>query len=258
MGQVTAVNQEQRVYSENGKVFVGMKIQDANKIPEQMQIFNFVDVDKNGQISKKEIERYNAPILSMASPLNARGCGEYSKYTEFYAGLTIDKVNPEGRTQFTTMDLNSDGVLSRAEMDKAQEILDKKVALQDDCSKIRQKREDKYKKFSIFSGLGSILTMSASIILNNFVSKRPFLNVLTGATGIGAAFYFCFLAFEGLSGLFGTPMMRKRYESEAEKEEAEKTVLAKNAIQDGFTSDDVKQKIMEQWNANNLSTVAKP
>ena len=63
MAEMVTANSE-FIAANNGKIFEGMKISDANKDPATMCIFNFADLDGNSVISRAEAERYNGPIFS--------------------------------------------------------------------------------------------------------------------------------------------------------------------------------------------------
>jgi len=123
---------QQRVYSNDKKIYLGMTVRDASKSTETMKIFDFADIDKNGKIDKEELDRYNGPIVVQnIATKEARVFGTYKGYTGggifagdiikdnelvYYPGLTVEKIGDKGRVSFTQIDTNHDGKLSKEEV----------------------------------------------------------------------------------------------------------------------------------------------
>ena len=118
--------------SDNGLIYEGMKVADANRSTELMSVFNFADKDKDGVISRGELERYNAPIflqcghgsriLSACQGGDVRTCPDI---TQVYAGLKIEETTAAGRNLFPLIDLNQDGKITKTEMEKLENVMKK-------------------------------------------------------------------------------------------------------------------------------------
>ncbi|MCM1003738.1 MAG: hypothetical protein NC408_05280 [Candidatus Gastranaerophilales bacterium] len=120
-----AINAAQQVYSTDKKLWVGMNIKEAYKDDELIKLFNFADKNADGTLDEAEITRYNSPIIK----------SNHSDKTEYYAGLKLEEVKPEGQEVFRYIDnAPRDGVLSDKEMkavaDEIKEVKkDSKIAI---------------------------------------------------------------------------------------------------------------------------------
>ena len=154
-GEVAAVQtaKAEKVYSNDGKLYLGMKVNEANADPSTMQIFASADIDKDNVISQEEMARYNGPTIDINYPERlgqidglkivrvGRGSRivpfseNYSKdnVVSFYPGLKIDKVDGAGRVTFSQIDKDKDGVLSVYELKEA-ELFNKKI--DENCKKV--------------------------------------------------------------------------------------------------------------------------
>ena len=156
-GTVTAQSKRAenvRVYSEDKNIWEGMTVKEAYKKGNNvLKIFNGVDIDGDGVISKNELQRYDGPIYTIEKEVDgdkieatfegttagggvvvtgggigiAAGGGTTEgtvsgnlKKTikqEFYPGLDISDVQPWARDKYKEFDVAPrDGVLSKKEM----------------------------------------------------------------------------------------------------------------------------------------------
>ena len=175
----------------DGKIWVGMTVQQANKSPQLMKIFNFANSinEEDNIITEDELSRYNGPLLvenfdSKKSRLIGK-CGYRSmsgmiieqEEVDFYPGLQIERVNHKGQMRFSQLDINHDGKLSQKEMEiaaKTKEDFNKLIAKIDEIGKDRDWGV-------IVEGAGSLcgllLTLTGPI------------GIAVGIFGAGAAIY---------------------------------------------------------------------
>ena len=115
----------QRIYSNDKKIWVGMKLTDANKSPDDIRIFNFADKNRNGEISKEELDRYNGPILAEDISKNKGRMINYKSpkaielrknEIDYYPGLKFEQVNQRGRVIYGAIDSNHENILSKNEL----------------------------------------------------------------------------------------------------------------------------------------------
>ena len=160
-----AQQQTQKVYSNDKKIFIGMTVKDASKSTELMKIFDFADADKNGEIDKGELERYNGPIIvHNVETKEARVLGRHYGFfsgtfegdiikkheIDLYPGLTVEKVNDKGRIAFTQIDTNHDGKLSKEEITTVAQEFKK---LEQTKQKMKQVYEKTYKACRTGAGI---------------------------------------------------------------------------------------------------------
>jgi len=265
----TTAKPKDEVRSENGKIFLGMKVEEAMKSQEKMIVFNFADIDGDGVISQKELDRYNAPILKLvgedvAGKITANASvhvgmrnaclgvrGTYSKFnsTEYYAGLTIRDVKPAGRETFTDIDLNSDGVISKEEITTAKKIIDKKKEITEEVKKAKSKA-NKHSGGKFKLGL-SILAGIGSLYLVGFFGSM----VLSGGLLPAAAAIFCGVvallyghgAYRYVGDIKAYPKAKKQFEDK--QAELDK-------LQQGQEPN--KEKTKRLWNMDVLTEVGRP
>lgn len=191
-----AVNQPtQKVYSKDKKIFLGMTVKDASKSTELMKIFDFADVDKNGEIDKGELERYNGPIIvHNVETKEARVLGKYYGFhsgifegeiikkheIDLYPGLTVEKVNDKGRIAFTQIDTNHDGKLSKEEITSATQDFQK-------LEQTKQKMKQAYEKAHKATRIGAGITLGTSVAAG-VVGGIVCAEVLAGIVMGGVAF----------------------------------------------------------------------
>ena len=104
----------EKVYSSDKKIWIGMKTIDAYKSAEDIKVFCFADKNHDGEISKKELDRYNGPLLE-------------DNGTDYYPGLKIEDVSePEEKKVFNSIDCKpKNGTISKKEMDDVIQIKEK-------------------------------------------------------------------------------------------------------------------------------------
>lgn len=102
------VKQTGMVYSNDQKIYEGMTTKDASKDVELMKVFNYADKDGDGKINSQELLRYNGPV--------------FRENGDFYPGLQVEHVGKDARETYVKIDMNKDGVLSKEEIDVANEI----------------------------------------------------------------------------------------------------------------------------------------
>lgn len=112
-----SINEVNKVYSNDGKIYVGMQVREAGQDKELLACFNFADKDGNGEISEKEMVRYNGPLVK-------------SNGVDYYPGLQIEDIDLKERETFYKLDLNRDGNLSEDEMKTVEMIKQDKGNMQ--------------------------------------------------------------------------------------------------------------------------------
>ncbi len=211
---VAIVANNAKNYSDDKKLYSGMKVEDIKSNPELMKLFNFADKDNDGQISELELKRYNGPIItqnygkewgSVNGNLNtysllSKSSGNFkgdivkNNVVEFYSGLDIKKVPAAGRVTFAQIDSDKDGVLSAKEMNDASKILQKikDINKKVDNNNSNYRTGDNKKGSAIWLGaLGVVVTGAAALIAaGSAVAIAPVLLIGLGITGaIGTGFY---------------------------------------------------------------------
>ena len=161
VAEVSAVQaaKAEKVYSNDGMIYSGMKVNEANADPSTMQIFASADIDKDNVISQEEMACYNGPTIKINYPERlgqidglkivrvGRGSKvvpfseEYSKdnVVSFYPGLKLDNVDGDGRVTFSQIDKDKDGVLSIDELKEAEQFIKK---IDESCKKITMRPKD--------------------------------------------------------------------------------------------------------------------
>ncbi|MCR4881115.1 MAG: hypothetical protein K6A44_04090 [bacterium] len=181
--------------SDNGLIYEGMKVSDANKSTELMSVFNFADKDKDGVISRGELDRYNAPIFLQCGHgsriLSACQGGEVAtcpNTTQIYAGLKIEETTADGRNLFPLIDLNQDGKITKTEMEKLEDSI------------IKLEKRNKHEKSK--SNMATAFALTA--FLPVAVGSLPFL--ILGGLDAGSFLEFAKFLGSGL-GIAGTGML---------------------------------------------------
>ena len=184
--EVSAVKaaQAQKGYSDDGKLYLGMKANEANDDPATMQVFASADIDKDNVISEEEIARYNGPTIKINYPerlgqidglkivksTRSRHIVPFSEnYTKdnvvsFYPGLKLDQVDKAGRVTFSQIDKNKDGVLSVDELKEAEELSKK---IDENCKKVTPRSDIKHGKVgtAFLSTIAGILSYAVVVEL---------------------------------------------------------------------------------------------
>ncbi|MCR4881116.1 MAG: hypothetical protein K6A44_04095 [bacterium] len=146
MSKVDIQERGNMAVSYNGLIYEGMKKPDISDIS-KMSVFNFADTDKDGVISKSEVERYNAPIFMknydtnreimfgrcQTRPFQADG------YTQFYSGLDIKHVDEKAINDFKLIDIDNNGIISKTEMEKMEVAFNETQKISDKVKSIAQK-----------------------------------------------------------------------------------------------------------------------
>lgn len=161
VAEVSAVQtaKAEKVYSNDGMLYSGMTVNEANSDPTKMQIFASADIDKDNVISEEEMARYNGPTIEINYPerlgqidglkiVRTRTASNVVPFSEnyskdnvvsFYPGLKLDKVDGAGRVTFSQIDKDKDGVLSVYELKEAEQF-NKKT--DESCKKITMRPKD--------------------------------------------------------------------------------------------------------------------
>lgn len=204
----------QKVYSDDKKLYVGMKLREASKSEALMKIFDFADKDRNGEIDKSELYRYNGPLfVENIETSDTRVIGDYkgnvgifvskgdfkgklikNNEIDYYPGLTIEKVNEKGRQVFTQIDTNHDGTLSKEEVQavvKVKQKYDNAKKEIDNIIKSFKKRYDISLGIGLFGTCGSALT--GCIMTIGEIAGGPVAWAATGLFAAGTVGYYCYI-----------------------------------------------------------------
>lgn len=197
-GTVTAQSKRAdnaRVYSEDKNIWEGMTVKEAyKKGGDALTIFNKADIDGDGVISKKELQRYDGPIYTLEKEedgdsivanfngtttgvgvaVGGNGAGVVAsggttegavsgklKKTikqEFYPGLDVSEVKSWARDKYQEFDVAPrDGVLSKKEM-KLYEFNEKIKKQEEKIGKLKDKKPSGFELGSgIFGGISCLM-----------------------------------------------------------------------------------------------------
>ena len=250
-GEISAVQtaKAEKVYSQDGMLYSGMTVRDAGKHAENMKVFDYADIDKDGVISDEEFNRYNGPVLlentadgqTKAYPKGYTGI--FPKVSpeevEYYPGLNIEQVNHRGRVTFTKIDKNHDGVLSMEEIQEG-------VLAKDDVDSTKQglkhvAKASEISMFSLRSGavllMGGVLSAVAALI-SGIGTFSPIANYIfwggVSGSAIGAA-----LAIG--AGIFAWYSRNKNAQSNVEHNEN----LAKQ-LEEKYKNDEYGKQLLDK------------
>lgn len=164
-----------KMYSADKKLWVGMKAEEAYKDKEVFELFNFADKNGDKKIDEAEMRRYNGPLLAVEKDdkTKQRFMGHYagwrssgyvvgqiikSKEFEFYPGQKFDEINEQDfNLAFRDLDLDSDGELSKEEIQAYQAYVDRKNEYKQECLKIQEKNES-IDNWNMLKGFGGMVT----------------------------------------------------------------------------------------------------
>lgn len=100
-----AIATQARVYSDDGKLWVGMTQKDAYQDEKLLELFTFADVNKDRVLDESEILRHNGPSIH----INNQG--------DFYPGLKLENVSQRFQETFREIDATPrDGIIQENEI----------------------------------------------------------------------------------------------------------------------------------------------
>ncbi len=217
-----------KVYSNDGKLFTGMTLQDVKGDDKALALFNFADRDGNAKISDDEMVRYNNPILVKNKETNeVRIIEKPSENTldiqenevDFYVGQKAENLEKEARKAFLSIDINNDGQISKEELAEV-------IKLEKKINELKQDFEKKRDINDFMTGLGTMTGTGFSCwggLVLGFVISNPILAILAGAgvavTGTALSLGSMGMVRENKEEKFSQPLQELAGMKEENKEE---------------------------------------
>lgn len=212
-----------KVYSNDNKLWLKMTRDEAYSCgKETLELFNYADKDGNLEISQKELNRYNSPVIienyekvensrivtngTVKNPSLFVEEADYSSVShtiisseeEFFAGLTLQEVSKEGTAIFYAIDTDHDKVISADEITQASEIKTRISNAQQELENGIKKKSKKWLRNSTLIGAGVGLACIPVFIylsgaIMSSIAVGAFIGGLAGVLGRAAGeFLFCY------------------------------------------------------------------